>query len=535
MKDDAVNADGQAPRSLRPYAFGILAIAAIPFIAVPSLLTRVASSDFLPHKYCYLNTPGLVWTNVATDAVIGISYVAISATLAYLVHVARKEIPFSWMFLSFGLFIVACGGTHIMEVVTVWKPLYWLSADIKIITALASLVTAVTLPFLVPKIQELLTTNRVSGDQQRRLEEANVRLLELELMSVQIAGEAAAGLAFWEWRKSDGEMKWWGDVRGVLGATRPDDLERDEQFLAMVHPEDLSKVEAIRQMTPEAPQCDIEFRAIRPDGQLRWLTGKARLNLITNAVMGVLMDVTMKKQSEVALVRSEKLALTGMLAATVAHEINNPLQAVNNALYMVMHDPAISDGSRSSLEIADAEVKRIAGIVRNVLGFHRDSSVPSKVDIGILLNTAVSLYVPEMKKRNIPFEIKYNGDIHATVQANDLRQVFANLIKNAMDAVPNGGKVRLTAKKCNGNVQVYVTDNGKGIARETRGKLFEPFFTTKGEKGTGLGLWVSRGILARSGGALQFRSVVRPKLTGTTFRITIPTELPKNVPPLNRD
>jgi signal transduction histidine kinase len=223
-----------------------------------------------------------------------------------------------------------------------------------------------------------------------------------------------------------------------------------------------------------------------------------------------------------------------MLAATVAHEINNPLQAVNNALYMVMHDPAISEGSRSSLEIADAEVKRIAGIVRNVLGFHRDSSVPSKVDIGILLNTAVSLYVPEMKKRNIPFEIKYKGDIHATVQANDLRQVFANLIKNAMDAVPNGGKVRLTAKQCNGNVQVYVTDNGKGIARETRGKLFEPFFTTKGEKGTGLGLWVSRGILARSGGALQFRSLVQPRLSGTTFRITIPTELPKNVPPLNR-
>src|SRR4051812_13864758 len=150
MKDDAVNADGQAPRSLRPYAFGILAIAAIPFIAVPSLLTRVASSDFLPHKYCYLNTPGLVWTNVATDAVIGISYVAISATLAYLVHVARKEIPFSWMFLSFGLFIVACGGTHIMEVVTVWKPLYWLSADIKIITGLASLVTAAPAPLPRP-------------------------------------------------------------------------------------------------------------------------------------------------------------------------------------------------------------------------------------------------------------------------------------------------------------------------------------------------------------------------------------------------
>jgi signal transduction histidine kinase len=139
-----------------------------------------------------------------------------------------------------------------------------------------------------------------------------------------------------------------------------------------------------------------------------------------------------------------------------------------------------------------------------------------------------------MKKRNIPFQIAYEGDIHATVQANDLRQVFANLIKNAMDAVPNGGRVRVKAKQRNGSVIIYVTDNGKGISRETRAKLFEPFFTTKGEKGTGLGLWVSRGILARSGGMLNFRSIVRPELKATTFRIVVPVEVVTNVPPLDR-
>ncbi len=518
--------DAPAQRVLWPYGLGILIAAVIPFVAVPSLITKAVSSDFLPHKYCYLNTPGLVWTNVTTDAVIGLSYVAISATLAYLVHVASRAIPFSWMFLSFGLFIVACGGTHLMEVVTVWNPLYWLAADVKIITALASMVTAITLPALVPKTVSLLTANQVATERKRQLEAANIRLTELEQMSVQVAGEAATGLAFWELRPNGGEMKWWGDVRGVLGLSRAEDLTLDVQFLAMVQPDDLERVEAIRRLTAEVPQCDIEFRALRPDGRVSWLTGKARFNAESQSVMGVFMDVTVKKQSEAALVRSEKLALTGRMAATVAHEINNPLQAVSNALFMVLHDRAISDPARSTLEIADAEVKRIAGIVSNVLGFHRETSAPQKVDVGALLNTALNLYIPEMKKRNVQFEIRFSEDISAIVQANDLRQVFANLISNALEAVPYGGRVRVRVKKCGAKILIYVSDNGKGIPRKERAKLFEPFFTTKGEKGTGLGLWVSRGILERSGGRVQFHSIVLRAFSGTTFKITVPTEPP---------
>ena len=151
----------------------------LPFAFWPSLLTKATSSDFLPHRYCYFNNPQLVWVSVVSDTVIALSYIAISATLALLVHRTRRDIPFSWVFLAFGLFIVACGCTHLMEAVTVWVPLYWLSADVKIVTALASLATAITLPRLVPKTIALLAAHKLADERKLQLEEVNAQLLGL--------------------------------------------------------------------------------------------------------------------------------------------------------------------------------------------------------------------------------------------------------------------------------------------------------------------------------------------------------------------
>jgi two-component sensor histidine kinase len=122
-----------------------------PFLLWPALAMRLfGSSDYLPHVFCYLRRPALVWTHVTADMLIGLAYLAISVTLAYLVYKARRDIPFHWIFLAFGLFIIACGGTHFVEVVTIWKPVYVFSAAVKIFTAFASLTTAIVLPFNVP-------------------------------------------------------------------------------------------------------------------------------------------------------------------------------------------------------------------------------------------------------------------------------------------------------------------------------------------------------------------------------------------------
>jgi PAS domain S-box-containing protein len=141
-------------------AIGLLTIAVLPFLIWPALAGRVLASNFLPHLYCYLAKPGLVWTHVVADSFIALAYLIISVTLGYLVQKGHRDIPFHWMFLAFGLFIVACGGTHFMEVVTVWNPVYVLSGGVKVFTAVVSMATAVLLPFTVPQILSLVQTAR---------------------------------------------------------------------------------------------------------------------------------------------------------------------------------------------------------------------------------------------------------------------------------------------------------------------------------------------------------------------------------------
>ena len=133
------------------------------FIVWPRLTAWLLTTDFLPHKYCYLGNPRLVWTNVVADSLIGIAYLAISVTLGYLGYKGWRDIPFHWMFLAFGLFILACGGTHFMEVVTIWIPVYILSAAVKLFTAAVSLTTAAVLPFTVPHAFELVLQAKKSG------------------------------------------------------------------------------------------------------------------------------------------------------------------------------------------------------------------------------------------------------------------------------------------------------------------------------------------------------------------------------------
>ena len=155
----------------------IVALAGLSLLLIPTPLGKLFSAnEFLPHATCYLRNNRLIWLHASSDTVIGASYVAISGTLGYLVYKARSHIPFDWMFLAFGLFIVACGFTHFMEVWTVWRPVYWAAGYVKIITAIASLTTAVLLPPLVPKIVGLIRSAQLSEQRKQILETRNTEL-----------------------------------------------------------------------------------------------------------------------------------------------------------------------------------------------------------------------------------------------------------------------------------------------------------------------------------------------------------------------
>lgn len=239
-------------------------------------------------------------------------------------------------------------------------------------------------------------------------------------------------------------------------------------------------------------------------------------------------DITAQKKAERLLIQTEKLASAGRLAATIAHEINNPLEAVMNCIYLATLDKAISQETREQLRVAEVELQRAAHITRQTLGFYRDTSAPKRTDIAELVDTALALFVPRLRSKNVKLEREYTGEAFAVGVASELRQVVSNLLANAIDAVPQGGNILLRVSNCSLNgrgkfVRITVCDNGAGIDPMHRQRIFEPFFTTKDAIGTGLGLWVSKQIMDKHHGNIRVKS--RPS-GGTVFALFLPASEP---------
>ncbi len=237
-------------------------------------------------------------------------------------------------------------------------------------------------------------------------------------------------------------------------------------------------------------------------------------------------DITEQLQSEEALRQTEKLAATGRLAASIAHEINNPLEAVTNLVYLARKQPASVE---KYLQLADQELDRIAQITKNTLGFYRDSASPSNVDISDVLEEVLALYGRKLQFKRISLTCDNGEGLEIFGYPGEVRQIFANLIANAIEALPEAGSLTIRASKTtsrsDGNqpgVRVTFLDNGPGIAPGDRRRIFEPFYTTKKDVGTGLGLWLTLGLVHKHHGSLRLRSSVQPGRTWTAFSVFLP-------------
>jgi len=262
-----------------------------------------------------------------------------------------------------------------------------------------------------------------------------------------------------------------------------------------------------------------------PDGRLRWmhlLSCPRRLPDGRVIWDGVQSDITERKRAEEALLRSEKLASVGRMAASIAHEINNPLDAVMNVLFLAKESKELPESTRHLLETADAELKRVAHITRQSLGFYRESNAPTLTSVTAVLNSAVDLLKSKIKAKHAAIERQWDGEVQITAVASELRQVFSNLVANSLDAIDARGMIKLRVSSGQRNVRVTIADNGKGIPPTSRQRIFEPFFTTKGTVGTGLGLWVSQQIIEKHGGKIRVRSRCDGLRRGTTFLIVLP-------------
>ena len=238
-------------------------------------------------------------------------------------------------------------------------------------------------------------------------------------------------------------------------------------------------------------------------------------------------DISAEKQSEEAIRRSEKLATTGRLAALIAHEINNPLEAVINLLYLARQD---SSHAGEYLTQAEQEVGRVARLAQQTLGFVRDTSSPDSMDPAAIMDEILQLYSRKLEGRQIRVTRRYRNICQISGYSGELRQLLANLLVNAVDAMADGGSLQVrvaTGRDWSSGregVRITVADNGSGISRDNLRQIFEPFYTTKKDTGTGLGLWVSRGIVEKHGGSIRVRSRVDERATGTVFLIFLPQE-----------
>jgi len=240
-------------------------------------------------------------------------------------------------------------------------------------------------------------------------------------------------------------------------------------------------------------------------------------------------DITAQRKAEEALRRNEKLATAGRLTAAIAHEINNPLEVITNLLYLARQDPSRTD---QHLEMAEREVQRIADLAQQTLGYVRDVSDAKLVDVSLTLDEVLQLFTPKLLSRKIKTRKEFDNACEIRGFAGELRQLFSNLIVNSMDAMHEGGCLRLRvsrAREWSGRsrqgVRVIFADTGSGILPQDLARIFEPFYTTKKDSGTGLGLWLSEGIVHKHGGRIQVRSSTRAGSSGTVFSVFLPNSV----------
>ena len=257
------------------------------------------------------------------------------------------------------------------------------------------------------------------------------------------------------------------------------------------------------------------FPVYGPDGQIQTITAAS-------------LEVTAQRKAEMALVQSEKLAAVGRLATSIAHEINNPLEAVTNLLYLAQTDKD-RDEAREHLRLAEIELRRVAAITSQTLRFHKQATRPQAVTPEELIASVLSIYQGRLANSSVEIDERSRALLPVQCFEGEVRQVVSNLVSNALDAMANGSgrlilRTRLGRNWSNGAAGVVITvaDTGGGMNRQTVAKLFNPFFTTKGLIGTGLGLWVAKQILDRHCGKLRVRSSQSAQQHGTVFTMFLP-------------
>jgi PAS domain S-box-containing protein len=363
---------------------------------------------------------------------------------------------------------------------------------------------------------------------ERRVEQRTQELQESEAQFRNLANSIPQ-LAWMA--DSDGSIFWYNQRWYEFTGLSPDEL-LGFGWRSVHHPEHLDRIdEGLKRAWASGELWEDTFPLRGSNGEYKWFLSRAVPILDSHGRVvrwfGTATDITSRLQAEQALRQSEKLAAMGRVAGIIAHEINNPLEALMNAFFLLRDHPSLDDEAREYADMAEEELHRVCHITKQTLTFYRESKEPIPISISELLDSVVELQTRRMQLNRVELTKRY--ETAAVIQGYpvELRQVFLNLISNAIQAMPNGGNLTLRVRESrNGGSRpgfyVSIIDTGSGISKTDARQLFEPFFSTKAEKGTGLGLWISKGIIQKYEGTIRFRSMLSERGNRTCFNVFLP-------------
>jgi two-component system, NtrC family, sensor kinase len=332
-------------------------------------------------------------------------------------------------------------------------------------------------------------------------------------------------------RDMQGAVQFWNSgAENLYGWLREEVIGRDlHQLLQTVFPVSRQEIEATLR---SHSRWQGNLVQITKDGNEIVVACQKATSNEWDAVLEVGRDITAQLRAEEALRETEKLAAMGRVAGIIAHEINNPLAAITNIFYLLRNHPSLDDEARRCADLAEQELQRVSHITRQTLSFYRESKQPIPVLIPELLEDVLTLQERVLRANRITLRKRYLSTCVVQGFPVELRQVFLNLVGNAIQAMPNGGALGITVREATDwttqrrGASISIVDTGTGIRPEDARQLFQPFFSTKSTKGTGLGLWISKGIIQKYDGRISCRSYRHNQRCATCFRIFLPVSSP---------
>ncbi len=367
----------------------------------------------------------------------------------------------------------------------------------------------------------------LNKDLERRVEERTEELRTSESqfrMRAELLELASEAIIV---RDLEGKIQFWNSgAEQTFGWTREEALGQDLHALLQTVPP--VPFEQIHEELRERHMWHGRFTQTTKSGKKIVVDCRKTAYADGDAVLEVNRDMTLELRAQEALRETEKLAAMGRVAGIIAHEINNPLEAITNIFYLLRDHPSLSEDARAYADMAEQELQRVSHITRQTLSFYRESKQPIQVLLPQLLNDVLELQQRALSSSHITIRKEYATPASVTGFPVELRQVFLNLIGNAIQAMPQGGVLGVSVREATDwsrNVRgtaISVLDTGKGIHPEATQQLFQPFFSTKSTKGTGLGLWISNGIVQKYDGRITCRTVHRKDRCVTCFRVFLP-------------